>query len=79
VPPEPLVNDKGKQALNTNAEPRDRKFLRVCENGDAAKVSGGHGSNGGAYVKECSGFMTYQTGMLSLGNVDMDHGSYIYS
>jgi hypothetical protein len=33
----------------------------------------------GACVKECSGFMTYQTGMLSLGNVDMDHGSYIYS
>jgi hypothetical protein len=55
---------------------RDRKFLRVCANGDAAKVFR-EAQTARRTLKKCRGLMTYQTTMLSLGNVDMDHRSYI--
>jgi hypothetical protein len=59
---------------------RDRQSLHVCENGDAAKVARDWlKQRGRASVRRRSGFMTYRAELLSPGNVDMDHGCYIYS
>ena len=51
----------------------------MCMETATRRRSRGDGLDGAACVKKYSRFMTYQTGMLSLGNVDMSHGNYIYS
>ena len=48
----------------------------MCEIGDAAKVSR-DGTNNQSCQKGCRGYMTYQTELLSLGHVDVDHSVYL--